>query len=603
MREHRHFRVSERALPTPLRLLLAMVCVGLLLAADGCKKKKAASGAIAAPNTAEYADALGPLVGAAKLDFLRWGELGEYQQPLSAFYNNREMQLAWSKDGKPTAQATAMMEAFAHADDEGLRSEDYDAERWQQRVQALRGRDHAAVAQFDVAMTVNAMRYLNDVHRGRVTPGHFSFEVDRRSKALDLPTFLNDQVLEATDVPGVVKRLEPDSEIYRETLAALHTYQGLAKQQAEPLPVPAGQLSAGSHYQAVGALEQRLALEGDGEFAACGRAAGDEGGAKCGGGRGTLSVDDMAAVKAYQSRHGIAADGKLGPATVRSMNVPMSARVTQIEDALERWRWLPEPYVNPRLLVNLPEFVLRGFSPEHEQEFAMRVVDGKRKDNHATPVFTHMMKYMIFRPYWNVPVSIIKKELVAHVEANKGYLEAKNYEVLGKAGKPITDYTASSLEHGGYVVREKPGPTNSLGLVKFMFPNQYDIYLHSTPEKALFDRSVRDYSHGCVRVQHPDELAVWVLRGQNAKDGDAWDLDKVNAAMNDEDGNNKQVNLKTELPIDIYYLTAFPEGEGKIGFFDDMYGYDTELEQTIEHGPPYPTAPLPPQSAEPGDTV
>ena len=233
----------------------------------------------------------------------------------------------------------------------------------------------------------------------------------------------------------------------------------------------------------------------------------------------------------------------------------------------------------------------------------MRVVDGKRKDNHATPVFTHMMKYMIFRPYWNVPVSIIKKELVAHVEANKGYLEAKNYEVLGKAGKPITDYTASSLEHGGYVVREKPGPTNSLGLVKFMFPNQYDIYLHSTPEKALFDRSVRDYSHGCVRVQHPDELAVWVLRGQNAKDGDAWDLDKVNAAMNDEDGNNKQVNLKTELPIDIYYLTAFPEGEGKIGFFDDMYGYDTELEQTIEHGPPYPTAPLPPQSAEPGDTV
>ena len=602
MRHDKHDKVSESA--APIRLLLTLVCVGLMLASDGCKKKKTPAGTtIAQPNTAEYADALGPMVSAPKLDFLRWGGLGEYQQPLNVFYNTREMQLAWSKDGRPTAQATALMEAFTHADDKGLRSEDYDSGRWAQRVQALSGKDHAAVAQFDVAMTVNAMRYLNDVHRGRVSPGHFSFEVDRKSKALDLPQFLNDQVLEASDIPDVVKKLEPDSELYRETLAALHTYQGLAKLQAEPLPMPAGQLTVNSHYRAVDALEQRLALEGDGEFAACSaQPDGGAGEAKCG--RGTLSADDMAAVKAYQLRHGIAADGKLGPATVKSLNVPMSARVTQIEDALERWRWLPDPYVNPRLLVNLPEFVLRGFSPEHEQEFAMRVVDGKRKDNHATPVFTHMMKYMIFRPYWNVPVSIIKKELVAHVEANKGYLEAKNYEVLGKSGKPITEYTASSLEHGGYLVREKPGPTNSLGLVKFMFPNQYDIYLHSTPEKALFERTVRDYSHGCVRVQHPDELAVWVLRGQNAKDGGEWDVDKVNEAMNDEDGNNKQVNLKTELPIDIYYLTAFPQGEGKMGFFDDMYGYDADLEQTIQHGPPYPTAPLPPkQSTEPGDTV
>ena len=212
-----------------------------------------------------------------------------------------------------------------------------------------------------------------------------------------------------------------------------------------------------------------------------------------------------------------------------------------------------------------------------------------------------MMKYMIFRPYWNVPISIIKKELVAHVEAHPGYLEEKNYEVLGRSGKPITEYTASSLEHDGYLVREKPGPTNSLGLVKFMFPNQYDIYLHSTPEKFLFERTVRDYSHGCVRVQHPDELAVWVLRGQNAKDGDAWDLDKVNAAMNDEDGNNKQINLKTELPIDIYYLTAYPEGDGKMGFFDDMSTGTTRIWSIrSQHGPPYPTVPLPPKSCGAG---
>ncbi len=572
----------------------AAVALGLLFTGEGCRKQKAA-GAIAAPNTAEFADAIEPMLRGPKLDFLRWGEVGDVQGALSAFYNQREMQLAWSKDGRPTSQSRAMMEAFTHADEKGLRPEDYDADRWEARVNALGGRDHAAVAQFDVAMTVDAMRYLSDVHMGRVSPGHFNFEIDRRSKALDLPQVLNDQVLEATDVPAVIKGLEPDSELYRETLQALHRYQGLAKQQegVQPLPEPTGQLRAGSHYAGLAALRMRLALEGDG--AAPAEDAKDS---------AALTAEDMEAVKAYQQRHGISQDGKLGPATVRSMNVPMRARVTQIEDALERWRWLPEPYLNPRLLVNLPEFVLRGYTPDHQQEFAMRVVDGKRKDNHATPVFTHMMKYLIFRPYWNVPVSIIKKELVGHVEAHPGYLEAKNYEVLGKSGKPISEYTASSLDHGGYVVREKPGPTNSLGLIKFMFPNQYDIYLHSTPEKALFDRSVRDFSHGCVRVQHPDELAVWVLHGQEAKDGEAWDLDKVNQAMNDEDGNNKQVNLKTPLPIDIFYLTAFPDGEGNMSFFDDLYGYDADLEGTIEHGPPYPTAPLPPKpTAEEGDTV
>ena len=223
---------------------------------------------------------------------------------------------------------------------------------------------------------------------------------------------------------------------------------------------------------------------------------------------------------------------------------------------------------------------------------------------HKTPVFTHMMKYLVFRPYWNVPVDIAKKELVPHMEGSAGYLEAKNYETTNRAGKVLAGSTAGQVAHGLVLVREKPGPTNSLGLVKFMFPNQYDIYLHSTPAMSLFQRSRRDFSHGCVRVQHADDLAVWVLRGQQAKDHEDWDLDHVHDAMNDEDGNNKTIGLKTQLPIVIFYLTANVGDDGKVDFFDDVYQYDAEMDSVLAKGPPYPTKPeVVKPTTKPGDTV
>ena len=200
----------------------------------------------------------------------------------------------------------------------------------------------------------------------------------------------------------------------------------------------------------------------------------------------------------------------------------MSRRVAQLEDSLERWRWLPEPYLHPRLMVNLPEFVVRGYTPDNKLDFTMRVIDGQVKDDHETPVFARMMKYLVFRPYWNVPVDIAKKELVPHIEQNPGYLQSKNFRVTNRKGVVQTAYTARQADHGGLLVRERPGPKNSLGLVKFMFPNQYDVYMHSTPDVYLFERTRRDFSHGCVRVQKPIDLATWVLDGQ----GD-WDEDKV----------------------------------------------------------------------------
>jgi L,D-transpeptidase YcbB len=309
-------------------------------------------------------------------------------------------------------------------------------------------------------------------------------------------------------------------------------------------------------------------------------------------------------VKHYQHRHGIEENGKLGPQTVKSLNVPLSDRVMQLQDALERWRWLPDQYLNAPLFVNLPEFVLRGYTPEHQLDFKMKVVVGKVVGEHQTPVFAHMMRYLVFRPYWNVPVDIANKELAPHVAADPGYLEKHNFEVTNGKHQVLTHYTAKQVGQGGVLVREKPGPKNSLGLIKFMFPNQYDIYLHSTPAPYLFDRSRRDFSHGCIRVQKPADLAVWVLNGQPDKDKQSWDMDKVQAAFDDDTQNNRTVGLKAPIPIVIFYVTAEVEDDGEVHFFDDIYGYDADLQQVLAKGPPYPVKPEPVvPKTKPGDTV
>ena len=303
---------------------------------------------------------------------------------------------------------------------------------------------------------------------------------------------------------------------------------------------------------------------------------------------GIYNADIADAVKHYQHRHGYTEDGKLTPQTIKSLNVPMTDRVAQLQDSLERWRWLPDPYLHARLMVNLPEFVLRGYDPDHKLDFTMRVVVGKVIGDHDTPVFTHMMKYLVFRPYWNVPVDIARKELVPHITSNHGYLASKNFEVTDAKGTVLTDYTAKQVAQGGVMVREKPGPKNSLGLVKFIFPNQYDIYLHSTPAVSLFEQTRRDFSHGCIRVQKPADLAAWVLQGQ----GGDWDLDKVQDAMNDGPDNHT-VSLKNPLPIVIFYLTARVDDDGQVDFFDDIYGYDAAMQKVFAKGPPYPMKPYP----------
>jgi L,D-transpeptidase YcbB len=583
-----------------LRSTCTACVLTVLLLASGCHRHRKSK---SAPNTDAYSDSLHQLVekkalppekvDTSKVPNLRWPNFSDYDSYVQTFYDDRNFEVAWTRDALPTATATAFIEQFQNAAAKGLIPEDYDAPRWADRVKALNDKSADAISLFDVAMTVNVMRYISDLRIGRVNPSRFNFEVPVQDKKYDLAEFVSDNVVDATDVPKLIAGVEPDSDDYRKTEQALARYLDLAKQQeqegAEPLPTVTKTMSAGDSYPAVGALLARLQLEGDAADDATPSSA-------------TSTVFNStlsAAVKSYQHRHGITEDGKLTAQTIKSLNVPMTDRVAQLQDSLERWRWLPEPYLHARLMVNLPEFVLRGYDPDHKLDFTMRVVVGQVMGQHETPVFTHMMKYLVFRPYWNVPVDIARKELVPRIATNHGYLASKNFEVTNNKGVVLTDYTAKEVSQGAVMVREKPGPKNSLGLVKFMFPNQYDIYLHSTPAVSLFERTRRDFSHGCIRVQKPVDLAVWVLEGQ----GGDWDLDKVQEAMN-SGPDNKTVSLKTPLPIVIFYLTAIVAEDGQVNFFDDIYGYDSEMQKVFEKGPPYPVKPTPIEpKTKPGDTA
>jgi len=586
-------KVSLRSVGTAFALTV-------LLLASGCHRHRKSK---SAPNTTAYSDNLHELVqkkalppekvDTTKVPNLRWPNFSDYESIVATFYDDRNYEVAWIRDGVPTASATAFIEQFRNAGAKGLIPEDYDAPRWTDRVQALSSKSADAISLFDVAMTVNVMRYISDLRIGRVNPSHFNFEIPVQDKKYDLAEFVSDNAVDATDVPKLIAGVEPDSVEYRQTEAALAHYLELAKQQeasqAEPLPMVTKALNVGDAYPAVDELEQRLFFEGDGQMTAAVAGVLPRGITK-------VASDGL---RHYQHRHGFTEDGKLTPQTIKSLNVPMTYRVTQLQDSLERWRWLPDPYLHARLMVNLPEFVLRGFDPDHKLDFTMRVVVGKVMGQHETPVFTHMMKYLVFRPYWSVPVDIARKELVPHMEASHGYLASKNFEVTNNKGMVLTDYTAKQVAQGAVMVREKPGPKNSLGLVKFIFPNQYDIYLHSTPAVSLFEQTRRDFSHGCIRVQKPADLAAWVLQGQ----GGDWDLDKVQTAMN-SGPDNRTVSLKTPLPIVIFYLTAIVVDDDEVHFFDDIYNYDSEMQQVFGKGPPYPIKPTPIEpKTKPGDTV
>ncbi|MGB8413438.1 MAG: L,D-transpeptidase family protein [Candidatus Binatus sp.] len=538
------------------------------------------------PNVAQAASAaaqgpgdLGALIAAGTLADLRWPNFTDYRDDVRKFYDSRSNSIAWIQNGNASPQARSMILLFQNASSKGLNPEDYDASRWDARLARLQPPAPKAsdidLAHIDLALTVSAMRYISALHAGRVNPQHFKFGTVVGPKRYDLAELLRTEVLPASDIPAIIAIVEPNYDGYRRAEDALVSYSKMASAGDAPLiPIPRKSVHPGHSFASMAQLVARLRQLGDLPSRIDVPANSTVyGGAVVG------------AVKHFQRRHGLDTDGVLGKGTVTQLNVPLKTRVQQLELTLERYRWIPPDFPEPPIIVNIPEFRLRTMRRQPANYLTMKVVVGRAMRT-QTPVFANDMRYVIFRPYWLVPPSIQRAELVPKTRRNPDYLADHGFEVVDGSGNvvpssPATGEVISGLRSGALSIRQLPGPKNALGLVKFMFPNQYNVYMHGTPEQELFARSRRDFSHGCIRVEDPVALAAWVLR-----DKPEWTVDKIRATMNGD--TTVQVNLDKPVPVLILYSTAVVEPDGEVRFFDDIYGYDASLARALANGYPYP---------------
>jgi murein L,D-transpeptidase YcbB/YkuD len=515
--------------------------------------------------SADFAAAIKGMGAAGRLPEMDRPNFSDYRQHFNAVYETAGYAPLWLQSNGMSPQGAAVVQALEKCELKGLDPKDYDASKWPQRIERLKTANDVQKAEFDATLTVAAMRYISDLHIGRVNPKHFRFGIDAAVKKYDLPQFLNQQVIHAADIQAVLAEIEPGYNGYRRTEDALAHYLELEKQgDGAPVPAVTKRIGAGDGYAGVPALVARLRLLGD---------------MPAGGEVQQYDASVAEAVKHFQRRHGLTADGKLEAATVRELNVPLASRVRQLGFALERWRWMPPDFPQPPVVVNIPEFRLRAFEEGQQVALAMNVVVGKAAPT-QTPVFTDNIRFIVLRPYWNVPMSIVRSSVIPGIQrSGTGYLIKQHMEVSGGGGDLM-----AGLRSGRYTVRQKPGPKNSLGLIKFMFPNSYNVYLHSTPATELFSQSRRDFSHGCIRLEKPAELAAFLLRNQ---DGGKWMAEAVQKAM-DSGPDNRTINLQTPVPVLILYATAVVEEDGTVHFFDDIYGHDRRLNDVLKKGTPYP---------------
>ena len=525
--------------------------------------------------------ALRSFIEAGTLADLRWPDFTDCRDDAKSFYESSNYSLAWLKDGHPTSQALAVIAALEQADQVGLSPEDYDGPRWKGRIAGLSGENRHSPeegpARFDLALTVSLMRYVSDAQFGRVKPRAVHLGADDARSKFNIPQFLREQIVNGNDVATALSKLEPPYVLFRRTEEALRKYMQLAAQDdGEKLPPGKKKtIDPGDDYPGVPRLVRLLKLVGD--LPPDAAVAPDS----------TLYTGPIVdAMKHFQERHGLESDGRIGKDTLEQLNTPLSDRVRQLQLTLERWRWAPRVFNPPPILVNIPEFVLRGFAPGETIELSMKVVVG-RAYRTRTPVFAQVMSYVVFRPYWNVPLAIQRGETVPKLKKDPDYLRKNDFEVVDRRGAvvstgAVSDEQLAQLSTGILSVRQRPGPKNSLGLVKFVFPNEHNVYLHSTPAPELFSRPRRDFSHGCIRVEDPVALAEWILQGNGG-----WTKDKIVAAMN-SGPDSQQVNLAQKRPVVIIYATAVVLPNGEVKFFQDIYGHDAHREKALARGYPRP---------------
>ena len=465
---------------------------------------------------------------------------------LESFYNARNYQFAWFSSDGLTEQARGFWNLHdyvtTYENDSSLKDK-----KLQKKMDRLISEDELSVSaskdyiNTELTLTQHFITYmLNNYEKGYVKRKEMERFVPRKKEDA---IALADSLVNKKHKDD--KYFEDVNESYKLLKDQLTNYLSIANKGGWPQVNTVGKksLKKGISSPDIVTIKKRLAITGD------------------------MPPNDtsqfftdtlVTAVKNFQVRHGFSETGNISDSLIKEMNVPVEKRIEQLLMNMDRMRWLANNPSGNLIVVNIPEFVLHVYEGK-QKIYDIDVVVGK--EGHSTMMFNGDLNQVVFSPYWNVPPSIVAKEILPAMEKNPNYLTKENMETTGN-------------DDGLPVIRQRPGPGNALGKVKFLFPNSFNIYLHDTPSKSLFDRDKRAYSHGCIRVREPEKLANYVLRNQPE-----WTPEKINEAMNS--GNEKYVKVKDPIPVVITYYTAWVDESGRLNFREDIYGHDASLAQKM----------------------
>ncbi len=475
--------------------------------------------------------------------------------------------------GKPIDQVLDALETLTSARNQGLDPADYNAAAlWAQFTRLSDGETPTVAEQraLNEQLTASLEKYLTDLRDGRVDPHavHQKFK-PRPQPTFNARTYIAD-ALQQNRLRDALQEAQPQVPMYDALVNAMAHYRLLAQHPAwsVPLPMPAGKkLERGQTYPALDTLTSRLIALGDRSIDT----------------QVPLEYNDtlQASIRAFQVRHGLETDGIIGPATLRQLNVSPAQRLEQMALTLERLRWTPLQSHQRMIVVNVPEFVLRAYETDQQGnidlKLRMKVIVGRALDT-STPVFDEDMRFIEFSPYWNVPPSIARGETIPRLKRDPAYFSRQGFEFVKSDGSVSTELSDTNLQavvNGQARIRQRPGPVNALGDIKFIFPNNTHIFLHHTPAPQLFERSRRDFSHGCIRVEEPVALARFVLENDPA-----WPRERIEQAM--QAGKSQTIRLNEPIPVVLAYGTVIIR-DGQAYFYDDIYGHDATLSKALKN--------------------
>ena len=476
---------------------------------------------------------------------------------VESFYKGRNYQPAWSQNGQLMQVETLIM-AVGEAYGDGLSPDYYHLNLIKSLVDKSRQEstpDPIQLSNLDLLLTDAFLTLGCHLSAGCVNPVTIETEWFAKSNRVDVSSVF-DQALEKKQIREALMGLRPQKEIYGSLRLALARYRELLSKDAWQ-PVSAGlSLKKGSDSDRVAELRKRLAVTGDlpADKATLGNLFDEQ-------------VEESVII--FQKRHGLKSDGVVGRATLNALNVPLEQRIRQMELNMERLRWILNNIEERFIVVNIANFQLDVIEND-KSVLSMKVVVGK--PYLRTPIFTAKMTYLVINPEWNIPDSIVRKEILKKIKEDPDYLAKQKIKVLRRS-----QVTGNAVR---YLYRQEPGPLNPLGTIKFMFPNEYDVYLHDTSSKRLFSEDVRTFSHGCTRIEKPLDLAEYLLR-----DDPRWSRKELEAAI--DKGTEQTVMLPHPVNVHFLYLTAWVDESGTVQFRNDIYGRDKRLDEALHQKPSF----------------